>query len=64
MKQCERKRREFRVAARRYVDDQMDTMAKYGSAKILTTDEYEELIMRVQNVGEDLWVDSGGKIVD
>lgn len=61
---CERKRREFRVAAVRYVNDQLDTMAKYGSAKILSPEEHEKIVLEVQKVGESLWTNSGGKIVD
>lgn len=52
----------FRQQAREYVDAQLATMEKYGSAPILSVAEYYSLVDEMQAIGEKLWTRTGGKI--
>lgn len=50
---------DFRVNARNYVDEQLAVLGK--SARVLSQDEYSELVDEVEAVGRKLWRDSGGE---
>lgn len=41
---------ELRAGAEQYVDDQLAVMAKYGSARALTSEERERMILKIIKV--------------
>lgn len=54
----------FRIAAMEYVDTQLATMGKYGSAPILSPGEYNGLVEEMEKIGRKLWLASGGEIAN
>lgn len=52
----------FRTAAEEYVEKQLATMRKFGSARVLTPAEYCGLIDEVALVGQKMWIASGGTV--
>lgn len=45
----------FRKEALEYVEAQLETMAKYGSAPTLSAEEYRNLVDEVAAVGLKIW---------
>lgn len=55
---------EIRQSARRYIQDQLAVMRKYGSERILSIDEYQRMENELVRVASNLWTATGGIIVE
>jgi hypothetical protein len=58
----ERTNASFRGAAMDYVEAQLNVMRKYGSNPILSPEQYYKLVAKIEAVGKELWLASGGTI--
>jgi hypothetical protein len=52
----------FRIAAQKYVNDQLGIMKKYGSCRPISLKEYGRLVGEIMEIGKRMWIASGGKI--
>ena len=60
--QLERHAGWFRTRAINYVDEQIAIMEKYGSAPVLSPEEYYSLVAVAEEVGKKLWRRYGGTV--
>ena len=58
----QRTKESFHQAALMYVEDQLEVLQKYGSLRAMSVTQYADLVSRIERVGRDLWVNSGGEI--